>query len=86
MATISSAQEMTQIKLTVMSKDTAREGARPIINVNTPNPGEWTDVGSIPLRKVRRLDVDEVLARSLPKLTAKVSRLSANEASSSNKE
>ena len=86
MVTISSAQDMTQTKLTVLSNDTAQEGARPIIDVNTPDSDEWTYVGSIPLRKVKRLDVDEVLARSLPKLTAKVSRLNANENSSSSKE
>jgi len=77
---------MTQIKLTVLSNDTAQEGAQPVIDLNTPDSDEWTDVGSIPLRKVRRLDVDKVLARSLPKLTAKVSRLSANENSSSSKD
>jgi len=86
MATISSAQDMTQTKLTVLSNDPAQEGARPIIDINTANSDEWTNVGAIPLRKVQRLDVDEVLARSLPKLTAKVSRLSANDNSSSSKE
>ena len=86
MGTISSPPDMTQTKLTVLSKDTAQEGTRPVINVHTPDSDEWTDVASIPVQKVRRLDVDEVLARSLPKLTAKVSRLNANENSSSIKE
>ncbi len=34
----------------------------------TSNSDEWISDGSTPLRRIRHLDVDEVLARSLPKV------------------
>jgi hypothetical protein len=58
---------MAQANLTVLN-DEAAEGERRPIEDNTSNADEWIGLEPIPPRKGRRLDVDEVLARSsLPK-------------------
>ena len=49
-------------------KDKAgQDGPQSRLEPATPDSDDWIGVGPTPLRRGRRLDVDEVLARSLPK-------------------
>jgi hypothetical protein len=59
---------MLQANLIVENKQTTQERARVAIAAYAAaRSDEQVSPGSIPLRKGRHLDVDEVLARSLPK-------------------
>jgi hypothetical protein len=51
----------------VKDEQTPQDRARAAIQNYHAEPAEGIGLGAIPLRKGRRLDVDEVLARSLPK-------------------
>ena len=56
---------MTKLFL-ALKDDPARDRPAPAEPTNT-NPDQWIAVEPIPLRRVQHLDVDAVLARSLPK-------------------
>jgi hypothetical protein len=51
----------------VKDEQTTQDRARAAIQTYHAKPAEPISLGPIPFRKGRRLDVDEVLARSLPK-------------------
>jgi len=51
----------------VKDERTTQDRARAAIQTYQAKPAVPISLGPIPLRKGRRLDVDEVLARSLPK-------------------
>ena len=51
----------------VKDEQTTQDRARAAIQTYHAKPAERIDLGPLPLRKGRHLDVDEVLARSLPK-------------------
>jgi hypothetical protein len=70
---------------TALNEEAGQDGTRPT-EVNTSDSDEWIRPGSIRSRNARPLDVDEVLARSLPKASGKVFRISAIEGSSPMKE
>ena len=57
---------MTKANLLALKNDTAQGFPAPAEPTIT-NSDHWTVVEPIPLRRVQRLDVDAVLARSLPK-------------------
>ena len=57
---------MTKANLLALKNDTAPDRPAPPEPRNT-NSDQWIVVEPIPLRRVQRLDVDAVLARSLPK-------------------
>jgi hypothetical protein len=57
---------MTKANLLALKDDTARDRPAPA-EPTTTNSDQWIVVEPIPLRRVQRLDVDAVLARSLPK-------------------
>lgn len=57
---------MAQTILPVLKDEARLESGAPI-EVDTSTADEWMRPGPTPPRKVRRLDVDAVLARSLPK-------------------
>jgi hypothetical protein len=60
---------MTKANLLAFQDDTARNRPAPA-EPTTTNSEQWIVVEPIPLRRVQRLDVDAVLARSLPKALA----------------
>jgi len=51
----------------VNDEQTTQERARAAVQTYHAKPAERIGLEPLPLRKGRRLDVDEVLARSLPK-------------------
>jgi hypothetical protein len=60
---------MTKANSLAFQDDTAQD--RPAAaEPTTTNSDKWIGVERIPLRRVQRLDVDAVLARSLPKALA----------------
>jgi len=77
---------MAQANLKRLKDEATQEGARTPVSLEPLSSDEWIRLGSTSLRNARRLDVDAVLARSLPKASGNVSRISANEGSSSMKE
>lgn len=58
---------MAQANLKELKDETRQESPRAPIEVGTATSDDWIRSGPAPLRKVQRLDVDAVLARSLPK-------------------
>jgi len=60
---------MTKANLLALKHDTAQDRPAPAEPTNT-NSDQWIVVEPIPLRRVQRLDVDAVLARSLPEALA----------------
>jgi hypothetical protein len=60
---------MTKTNLLTLKDDTAQPRPAPVEPTAT-NSDKWIGVEPIPLRRVQRLDVDAVLARSLPKALA----------------
>jgi len=57
---------MTKANLLALKNDTAQDFPAPA-EPTTTNSDQWIVVEPIPLRRVQHLDVDAVLARSLPK-------------------
>jgi hypothetical protein len=57
---------MTKVNLLALKNDTAQDFPAPA-EPTTTNSDQWIVVEPIPLRRVQHLDVDAVLARSLPK-------------------
>jgi len=60
---------MTKTNLLALKDDPAQDRSAPAEPATT-NSNQWIVVEPIPLRRVQRLDVDAVLARSLPKVLA----------------
>jgi hypothetical protein len=59
---------MADASLTVFKHEDAPDGPRASTDASTSNTDEEVCDTPIPLRKDRHLNVDEVLARSLPKV------------------
>jgi len=57
---------MTKANLLALKDDPAQDRPAPA-QPTTTNSDKWIVVEPIPVRRVQRLDVDAVLARSLPK-------------------
>jgi hypothetical protein len=60
---------MTKANLLAFKDDTAQDRPAPAESITTSSD-KWIGVERIPLRRVQRLDVDAVLARSLPRVLA----------------
>jgi len=60
---------MTRANLLALQDDTPQD-CPAATEPTTTNSDKWIGVEGIPLRRVQRLDVDAVLARSLPKALA----------------
>jgi len=60
---------MTRANLLALQDDTPPDSPA-ATEPTTTNSDKWIGVERIPLRRVQRLDVDAVLARSLPKALA----------------
>ena len=60
---------MTKTNLLALKDDPAQDRPAPA-KPTTTNSDKWIVVEPIPVRRVQRLDVDAVLARSLPKVLA----------------
>lgn len=58
---------MAQADLTILKDRGDQESPRTQVESDTCTSDEWMNPGPTSLRKVQRLDVDAVLARSLPK-------------------
>ena len=69
----SNRMNMALANLSVFKDEATQDRARVAIETDAGKPNERITPGSIRLRKGRYLDVDGVLARSLPKVASQIS-------------